>query len=150
MKRKKHGRRILSCVLAASMAVPAVSVPVTAYGASGLVRDAYGVSGKRSQDGALEEVGGLELKGAYLDTDSERGSVLTVTGGWNNQNSGHANIPNGADLFGKKSFTLLADIKMTDTEDDAANDKKAAFTIGTESQKRAACRGQGVYGGGWS
>ena len=25
MKRKKHGRRILSCVLAASMAVPAVS-----------------------------------------------------------------------------------------------------------------------------
>ena len=80
MKRKKHGRRILSCVLAASMAVPAVSVPVTAYGASGLVRDAYGVSGKRSQDGALEEVGGLELKGAYLDTDSERGNVLTVTG----------------------------------------------------------------------
>lgn len=134
MKRKKHGRRILSCVLAASMAVPAVSVPVTAYGASGLVRDAYGVSGKRSQDGALEEVGGLELKGAYLDTDSERGNVLTVTGGWNNQNSGHANIPNGADLFGKKSFTLLADIKMTDTEDEAANDKKAAFTIGTESQ----------------
>ena len=63
-----------------------------------------GVSGKRSQDGALEEVGGLELKGAYLDTDSERGNVLTVTGGWNNQNSGHANIPNGADLFGKKSI----------------------------------------------
>ena len=87
-------------------------------------------------DTALEETdGGLTNRGASVISDAGRGNVVEVTAGWNNQNGGHAEIKDAAALFGRKEFTLLANVKVEDTDTNEDNrNKKAAFSIGTENQ----------------
>lgn len=85
---------------------------------------------------SLEETeGALVNLGVTVVEDSARSNVLRVTAGWNDKNSGHAAINDAKALFGRSQFTLLANIKIEDTETNQKNqDKKAAFSIGKEGQ----------------
>lgn len=95
-----------------------------------------------------ETEGALANKGAAIVEDPARGNVLRVTAGWNNQNSGHAEINNAKELFGRSEFTLLANVKAEDTEKDG--DKKAAFSIGTAEQNLHIFTKSGKFGYGGS
>ena len=82
-----------------------------------------------------EDHDGLTVaSGAELIDDFASGKMLKVTAGWNNTNGGHADFKGSQKLFRRNSFTLLADIKVTDTDNAGDNQKKkSAFAVGTET-----------------
>lgn len=99
---------------------------------------------------SLEETdGALGNLGATMVEDAARDNVLRVTAGWNNQNSGHAVINDAQALFGRTEFTLLANVKIEDTEkSESVKDKKAAFTIGVAEQNIHILTQSGKFGYG--
>lgn len=109
---------------------------------------------KNVRSEALEDTDGLSTaSGSKLIDDYDGGKMLEVTAGWNNQNGGHADFKNAETLFQKESFTLSADMKVTDTDHNNDNShKKSAFTIGTKENCLRIQPHLGIfgYGGGAS
>ena len=85
--------------------------------------------------GPLEDQDGLAYaEGAVTSKVTNCGTVFELNTQWNNQNKHHASIKDAQNLFGRKEFTLLADVEMhSPSGDPGTTDQRAAFTIGTNA-----------------
>ena len=100
--------------------------------------------------GPLEDNNGLTYApGVQVKPVSGCGEMMEVTTHWNNTNSYHATINNAQDLFGRASFTLLADIKMYEPSGDPGRvDQRVSFTLGTSANSLHATTWSGKFGWG--
>lgn len=118
MKKKK----LIALLLAASMMV--MPLPAIAANDSPGVRIA----------GGMEDTGGITNCGASIVENGSNDVMIQVSNDvWNNQNQKHAEISNAEELFKKKEFTLLLDLKKTEPNTSSDADKRALVSIGTES-----------------
>lgn len=116
---------------------------VTATGTQAPVISWLAVNGKTAESGSkffdqvLEDNGGLTLAAnAATLTDETWGTILKVSTQWNNKNEYHAAITDGQNLFGRTQFTLLADVMIEKTGNDASKTAmRSAFTISTGSNR---------------
>lgn len=165
--RKKH-TRLLSAALTGTMTFS--MVPVTAYPAFAEVETHMAMyegqvtkqSGTDVSNGAvkaetivtipfgarLEDTeGALIHAGVSVVDDDDGKNMLKVTAGWNNANQGHAEIADARSLFGRTSFTLLANVKADSIKTEHEG-KAAAFSIGTEEASLHILTDKGTFGYG--
>ena len=100
--------------------------------------------------GPLEDNDGLTYAtGTILNQVTGCGNMMEVNVQWNNSNNYHATINNAQDLFGRTSFTLLADIKMYEPSGDPNRvDQRVSFTLGTSANSLHATTWSGKFGWG--
>lgn len=107
-------------------------------------------SAREGASNSLEDTDGIENYGASLIDDGAGGKMIqTPNDGWNNQNKLHAEFKNAEALFKRTSFTVLADIKNTETAT-GDMDKRALISIGTDDNNLHVFTASGKLGYGSS